>query len=98
MARLFRVLGDATRIYIVELLLEEGPKTQKEIVSRVDLSQGRVSQHLACLIWCGFVVSEKNGREVTYEIASPRVGSLVDLARIYLEHTDADIASCRVVD
>lgn len=97
-ARLFRALGDATRFSIVELLLEEGPKTQKEIVSRVDLSQGRVSQHLACLTWCGFVAAEKTGREVTYQVASPRVGSLVDLARIYLENTDADIASCRVVD
>lgn len=98
MARLFRALGDATRIAILELLLEEGAKTQKEILTHVDLSQGRVSQHLACLTWCGFVTAEKTGREVIYQVASPRVGSLVDLARIYLENTNADIASCRVVD
>lgn len=98
MARLFRALGDATRVSIVELLLEEGPKTQKEILSHVDLSQGRVSQHLACLTWCGFVTAEKTGRQVIYQVASPRVGALVDLARIYLDNTDADIAACRVID
>ncbi len=97
MARLFRALGDVTRLSIIELLLEEGPKTQKEIVSHAGLSQGRVSQHLACLTWCGFVTAEKTGREVIYEVATPRVGALVDLARIYLENTEADIASCRIV-
>ena len=41
-----------------------------------------MSQHLAWLTGCGFVASEKTGREVTYEIASSLVGSLVDVARI----------------
>ena len=98
MARLFRALGDTTRLSILELLIEDGAKTQKEILTHVDLSQGRVSQHLACLRWCGFVTAEKTGREVIYQVASPRVGALVDLTRIYLENTEADIASCRVVD
>ena len=96
-ARLFRALGDATRLAILELLLESGPRPQKDIVAQFDLSQGRVSQHLACLIWCGFVDTEKRGREVFYEVASPRVGALIDLGRIFLDHTDGEIGSCRIV-
>ncbi len=96
-ARLFRAMGDATRLSILELLLESGPKTQKDIVGHFDLSQGRVSQHLACLTWCGFVNAEKRGREVYYEVASPRVGALIDLGRIFLDNTDGDIGSCRIV-
>lgn len=96
-ARLFRALGDATRIKILEYLLEEGPKPQKEIVARVGLSQGRVSQHLTCLTWCGFVDASKNGREVYYEVGSPRVTSLIDLAGVFLDTTEGDISSCRIV-
>ncbi|GMQ86049.1 MAG: hypothetical protein BMS9Abin07_1621 [Acidimicrobiia bacterium] len=96
-ARLFRALGDATRITILEYLLAEGPKPQKDIVTRVGLSQGRVSQHLTCLTWCGFVEASKNGREVIYEVVSPRVASLIDLAGVFLDTTQGDISSCRIV-
>lgn len=96
LARLFRGLGDATRIRILELLLE-GPRKQKEIVEALDVSQSRVSQHLSCLAWCGFVQAEREGRSVTYRIASPRVAALVDLGRVFLEGTTGDISSCRVV-
>ncbi|MFQ5967734.1 MAG: ArsR/SmtB family transcription factor [Acidimicrobiia bacterium] len=93
-AKLFRALGDGTRLHIVELLLE-GPLYQKEIVNEVGLSQGQVSQHLACLVWCGFIEAERRGRRVSYRVANPRVVALVDLARAFLEGNEADIAACR---
>jgi len=96
LARLFRGLGDATRLKILELLLER-PRTQKEIVEEVGLSQGRVSQHLSCLTWCGFVEAERQGRSVCYSLASPRVAALLDLGRGFLETTKGDIGSCRIV-
>ncbi len=96
-ARLFRALGDTTRISILQLLLDEGPKPQKDIVEHVGLSQGQVSSHLSCLTWCGFVDASKSGREVYYEVASPRVASLLDLAGVFLDNTEGDISSCRIV-
>ena len=95
-ARIFRGLGDATRIRILRLLLE-GPSTQKEIVERVGLSQGRVSQHLSCLVWCGFLHRERRGRSVEYSIANARVPALLDLGVGFLESTHGDIGSCRIV-
>ena len=96
-AKLFRALGDATRLQIIELLLD-GPRYQKEIVEEVGLSQGQVSQHLACLTWCGLVCGEREGRLVLYRVNNPRIVALVDLARGFINATDADIASCRIVE
>jgi DNA-binding transcriptional ArsR family regulator len=96
LARIFRGLGDASRIKILTVLLT-GPRSQKEIVEAVDLSQGRVSQHLSCLVWCGYLTSERRGRVVTYSIASPRVAALLDIGRGFLDTTEGDITSCRIV-
>ncbi len=96
LARLFRGLGDATRIRILELLLD-GPRHQKDLVAAVGLSQGRVSQHLSCLLWCGYVEAERQGRSVQYRIANARVAALLDLGRGFLESTAGDIGSCRIV-
>ncbi|MGH8936302.1 MAG: ArsR/SmtB family transcription factor [Acidimicrobiia bacterium] len=93
-AKLFRALGDATRLRIIELLLER-PRYQKELVRAVGLSQGQVSQHLACLTWCGFVEAEREGRLVRYRVASPKVIALLDIAKVFLEANEAEIAACR---
>ncbi len=97
LARLFRGLGDATRVRIVEMLLER-PRIQREIVEEVRLSQGQVSQHLACLTWCGFVEAERKGRTVEYRVANPRVVALLDIARALLDTNEGGIAACRIVD
>lgn len=95
-ARIFRGLGDGTRIRILRFLLD-GPRSQKEIVEAVDLSQGRVSQHLTCLVWCGYLDSERQGRVTQYRIANGRVAALLDLGTGFLDSTGGDIGSCRVV-
>lgn len=93
-ARFFRVLGDATRLRILELLLDR-PHTVSELMAALGAPQGRVSNHLACLRWCRFVDDERQGRRVTYRIADARVGGLVALARqVASEHCD-HLASCR---
>lgn len=94
-AKLFRTLGDPTRLRIIELLLE-GPRHQKDIVEEVGLSQGQVSHHLSCLTWCGLIRSQREGRYVEYRIGSPRVVALVDMARAFVEHSEGGIASCRI--
>ncbi len=95
-ARIFRGLGDATRVRILRLLLD-GPRSQKEIVEAVGLSQGRVSQHLSCLVWCGYIESTRKGRTVEYQIVNVRVAALLDLGSGFLDSTVGDIGSCRIV-
>ena len=93
-ARLFRVLGDPTRLAILGLLLD-GPRNVSELVEATGAPQSRVSNHLACLRWCRIVEDEREGRQVTYRLSDGRVRSLLALGRnVASEHTE-HLASCR---
>lgn len=99
MARLFRALGDATRLRVLELLLEEGELHQMELVRRLGATQNRVSEHMSCLVWCGFVQSRIDGRRTLYRVTNRRqVGSLLAQAKRFLDANEAQIACCRVID
>jgi ArsR family transcriptional regulator, cadmium/lead-responsive transcriptional repressor len=77
-ARLFKGLGDATRLRILELLLER-ERTVGELVELLDLPQARVSTHLACLRWCALVKARKEGRRVWYQLGDRRIEKLLRL-------------------
>ncbi len=94
LSKVFRALGDPTRLRILELLLE-GERTQKELVQVLRASQGRVSEHLACLAWCGFIRAERAGRSVRYRVAEGRVRPILAWARDFLASNEAGIAACR---
>jgi DNA-binding transcriptional ArsR family regulator len=97
-ARFFRVLGDPKRLRILELLLT-GERTVSEIVEHLQAPQGRVSNHLACLRWCGFVATRREGRSVYYRLADARVRDLLRLADSMIGDNAAAIASCtRIAD
>ncbi len=51
-AKLFRGLGDPNRLQILECLVEK-ERNVGELVDLLGAPQGRVSNHLACLRWCG---------------------------------------------
>lgn len=93
-SRLFRVLGDPTRLAIVELLAER-PHRVSELVKATGSPQSRVSSHLACLRWCRIVEGERHGRHVVYRLRDERI---LDLARagreLAAEHRD-HLATCR---
>ncbi len=93
-ARFFRILGDPTRLRILELLLA-GPRTVSELAATVGAPQARVSNHLACLRWCGFAETERKGRQVIYRVADPRLGELLAAARPLIEDKATHLASCQ---
>lgn len=97
-ARLFRALGDATRLRIIELLLEEGELHQMEIVRRLGATQARISEHMVCLTWCGFVSTRIEGRRTLYRVSNRQVRTLLDRAHSFLGQNEAPIASCRTLD
>lgn len=86
-ARFFRALGDPTRLAIVRYLLTR-PHSVTELVVKLDAPQSRVSNHLACLRWCGFVATERHGREVIYSINDQRLRRLLRLATDMVEDND----------
>lgn len=98
LARLFRALGDATRLRLLEVLLEEGELHQMDLVRRLGAPQARVSEHLSCLVWCGFVQRRTEGRRTLYRVANRQVRTLLGQARRFLDANEAQIACCRVID
>jgi ArsR family transcriptional regulator, cadmium/lead-responsive transcriptional repressor len=93
-AKYFRGLGDPTRLRILELLRSEGELTVGELVTRLGLPQPKISNHLACLRWCGFVEARREGRLVYSRIADSRVTSMLDLAESLLADNAEHVAVC----
>jgi ArsR family transcriptional regulator, cadmium/lead-responsive transcriptional repressor len=93
-AKYFRGLGDPIRVRILELLRSEGELTVGELIDRLALSQPKVSNHLACLRWCGFVEARREGRTVYNRIADPRVEAMLELAESLLADNAEHVAAC----
>ena len=96
-AKYFRGLGDATRLRILEALTE-GERSVGELVGLIGAPQPKVSSHLACLRWCGFVESRREYRTVYYRVADRRVLKMLQLARSLLEDNTEHVAACRRID
>jgi Predicted transcriptional regulators len=92
-ARFFRVLGDPTRLRIVEALTA-GERTVGELVTLVGQAQPRISTHLACLRHCGFVTSERQGKVVVYRLALRGLGSVLNKATESLGPITGRLATC----
>ena len=93
-AKYFRGLGDPSRLRILELLRDEGELSVGELVKRLALPQPKVSNHLACLRWCGFVEGRRDGRMVYHRIADERVEALLELASSLLADNAEHVAVC----
>jgi ArsR family transcriptional regulator, cadmium/lead-responsive transcriptional repressor len=93
-AKYFRGLGDTTRVRILELLDTRGEMSVSELIAAVGHSQPKVSNHLACLRWCGFVDSRRQGRTVRYRVADERVSQLLALGRSLLADNAEHVAAC----
>jgi len=92
-ARFFRVLGDPTRLRILELL-EERECSVGEMVAAIGQPQPRVSTHLACLRHCGFVSTERRGKEIVYRLALKGLDRIVESADAALEPIAERLATC----
>jgi DNA-binding transcriptional ArsR family regulator len=93
-AKYFRGLGDPTRVRILDLLRRDGELTVGELVARLGLPQPKVSNHLACLRWCGFLEARREGRLVYNGIADSRVTAMLDLAESLLADNAEHVAAC----
>lgn len=92
-ARFFRVLGDPTRLHILELLAEQ-ERTVGELVSVLSQPQPRISTHLACLRHCGFVDTERRGKEMIYRLALRGLDQIVAQADLSLAPIAERLATC----
>jgi ArsR family transcriptional regulator, cadmium/lead-responsive transcriptional repressor len=97
-AKYFRGLGDPTRLRILELLHDQGELSVGELVERLGEPQPKVSNHLACLRWCGFIDARREHRTVYNRIADKRVMKMLDLAHALLADNEEHVAACCRID
>lgn len=93
-SRLFRVLGDPTRLRILELISER-ERNVSELVELTGAPQNRVSSHLACLKWCGFAEDRREGRYAFYRASEPRLVELIQAGREIAAERAEHLASCQ---
>jgi ArsR family transcriptional regulator, cadmium/lead-responsive transcriptional repressor len=98
LAKYFRVFADESRLRILEALAAHGELSVGGLVERLGLSQPSVSNHLACLRWCGFVTARREHRTVYNRIADPKVSRVIALARDLLGRNAEHVAACRRID
>lgn len=93
LARFFNGFANSTRLSILLLLAQRGETKVGDLVSELDAPQPRVSDHLRCLSWCGYVKVRRTGRNAYYSIADERVLDMLRLGeslfRDNIEHVDA---------
>lgn len=79
-AEFFKTLGHPLRIRVLELLTER-ERSVSELLEFVDVEQPHLSQQLGVLRRGGFVVARRDGANVIYAIADPRVTELLTVSR-----------------
>lgn len=98
LAKYFKVLSDPTRVRILGLLQDSGEVSVGEIVAALGQSQSKVSNHLACLRWCGFVSARRVHPSVLYRVADERVLEILALGRAVLGDNAEHLAACEHID
>jgi ArsR family transcriptional regulator, cadmium/lead-responsive transcriptional repressor len=86
-----------TRLRILELVRDR-ERSVGELAELLGEPQPKVSNHLACLRWCGFVATRREHRTIHYRLADERVAAMVELGRALLHGNEEHVAACHRVD
>ena len=97
LARFFNGFANSTRLSILLLLAQRGETKVGELVSELGAPQPRVSDHLRCLAWCGYVKVRREGRNAYYSIADDRVLEMLRLGDAMLRDNLEHVEACDVI-
>jgi len=95
--KFFKALCDSTRIKIIQFLIEK-ERNVTDLITNLCISQSGVSNHLACLKWCGFVTSRKEGTSIYYQVTDKRVQKIIHLASQIIAENAEHIYACTRID
>src|ERR671919_2638953 len=94
LARFFNGFANSTRLSILLLLAQRGETKVGELVSELGAPQPRVSDHLRCLAWCGYVQVRREGRNAFYAVADERVMQILELGEELLQDNLEHVEAC----
>lgn len=80
LARLFKALGDPTRVRLVSLIAahSDGEACVCDLTEPIGLSQGTVSHHLKQLVDAGLITRDQRGRWSYYRVVQGALRSLAE--------------------
>jgi DNA-binding transcriptional ArsR family regulator len=79
-ALIFRAVNHPLRQHILQLLHKNMRMTVTDLYIKLRLEQSVASQHLAILRKAGFVITERNGKNIFYAVNYQRLNYLHQLA------------------
>jgi ArsR family transcriptional regulator, cadmium/lead-responsive transcriptional repressor len=94
LAKLFNGFANSTRLSILLLLSQRGEMKVGELVDELGAPQPRVSDHLRCLAWCGYVEVRREGRNAFYAVADERVMRILELGEELLQDNLEHVEAC----
>lgn len=97
LARFFNGFANSTRLSILLLLARQGETKVGDLVRELGAPQPRVSDHLRCLAWCGYVEVRREGRNAFYSIADDRVLEMLRLGEAMLRDNFEHVEACEVI-
>ena len=98
LAKFFNGFANSTRLSILLLLTQRGEMKVGELVSELGAPQPRVSDHLRCLAWCGYVQVRREGRNAYYSVSDERVLEVLKLGEALLRDNLDRVESCDDAD
>jgi DNA-binding transcriptional ArsR family regulator len=98
LARLFNGFANSTRLSILLLLVQRGEMKVGELVAELGAPQPRVSDHLRCLAWCGYVRVRREGRNAYYSVADERVMQMLELGEELFQDNFEHVEACDVIE
>jgi DNA-binding transcriptional ArsR family regulator len=93
---LLRAIANETRFAIISLL-KERPFSVGEICDKLGFEQSRVSHNLKCLIDCGFVNIEQDGRNRIYSLDDKTVRPMLVLMGKHVERYKHHLVACKIL-
>jgi DNA-binding transcriptional ArsR family regulator len=85
-AALFRLLGDPTRLRMLDELTRSDELCVHEIAERIGTSDTKVSQALRLLRTAGVVRNRREGRHIHYRLDDDHVRALLEVTAAHLAH------------
>lgn len=79
-----KALANPKRLEIIHTLAAKGRQCASEPISSMQLTKTNLSQHVRVLKLAGIIESEREGVQVCYRLASPKIGEACELLREFL--------------
>ncbi|CAN5909902.1 metalloregulator ArsR/SmtB family transcription factor [soil metagenome] len=98
LAKLLDGFANPIRLSVLLLLSRREEMAVGDLVDAIGAPQPRVSDHLRCLTWCGYVRGRRDGSNTFYSIADDRVLAILKLGEGILTDNIEHVEACDVTE